>query len=276
MAMEHPIFFFGSDALPDLGEGVLPCFGCWMGRWLVLSSSGEQMAQRSQFTSVLGVAWNQQPCGEPARNFLVYWRCPSPKVTECSQLSYGPCGWTWCIPRPIKWFLASTPHQPGLKKKPDPGWDEFWWNPEPRCHFFHCPRCGSRVFIEINPTITGDPNKNAYQSEFLIKPTISIFMVTITAITGIWRCHFLIKKMHMALQYHHRLVDLVDISGDGLVNYLEPGIPETRGEFSFFFRSVREFSRFDGKWHGDFLGFRWNWRMWLTQFIFYGFYGILR
>jgi len=72
-------------------------------------------------------------------------------------------------------------------------------------------------------------------------------MVTITAITGIWRCHFLIKKMHMALQYHHRLVDLVDISGDGLVNYLEPGIPETRGEFSFFFRSVREFSRFDGK-----------------------------
>lgn len=116
MAMEHPIFFFGSDALPDLGEGVLPCFGCWMGRWLVLSSSGEQMAQRSQFTSVLGVAWNQQPCGEPARNFLVYWRCPSPKVTECSQLSYGPCGWKWCIPRPIKWFLASTPHQPGLKK----------------------------------------------------------------------------------------------------------------------------------------------------------------
>ena len=36
-----------------------------------------------------------------------------------------------------------------------------------RYHFFPCPRCGSRVFIGINPTITGDPNKNAYQSEFL-------------------------------------------------------------------------------------------------------------
>jgi hypothetical protein len=80
-------------------------------------------------------------------------------------------------------------------------------------------------FSGINPTTTGDPNKNAYQSEFLIKPTISIFMVTIT---GIWRCNFLIKK-YMAAS-HHRLVDLVDISGDGLVNYLEPGIPETERE----------------------------------------------
>jgi hypothetical protein len=59
---------------------------------------------------------------------------------------------------------------------------------------------------------------------------------------------------------------LVDISGDGLVNYLEPGIPETEREgiLQIWWKNMAIFWDFDGIGECD-------WHL-----IFYGFYGILR
>lgn len=41
---------------------------------------------------------------------------------------------------------ASTPDQPGLKKKQTQAGMNFD-ETQNRYHFFHCPRCGSRVLV---------------------------------------------------------------------------------------------------------------------------------